>query len=105
MPRAAAGRSPIRLARQAPPPAVHEFEEHTPMSTLSSVPTSTYLNYIGGEWGAAASRPISEDRDPPRGDLICRFQASGPEDVHRALAPAPPPLHGSPPPPPPQRRQ
>jgi aldehyde dehydrogenase (NAD+) len=78
MPRAAAG----------PPPAMHEFEEHTPMSTLSSVPTFTYLNYIGGEWVAAASGQISEDRDPASGELIGRFQASGQEDVDRAVAAA-----------------
>src|SRR5260221_13626733 len=88
MPRAAAGPPPIRRARHAPPPAVHQFEEHPSMSTLSSVPTSTYLNYIGGEWGAPVSRQISEDRDPARGELIGRFQASGQEDVDRAVTPA-----------------
>src|SRR5260370_41483028 len=105
MPGAAAGRSLVRLARQAPPPAVHEFEEHTPMSTLSSVPTFTYLNYIGGEWVAAASGEISEDRDPASGELIGRFQASGQEDVDRAGASAPARLDGWRRTPAPQRRE
>src|SRR5258707_4216855 len=91
MPRAESGAAPppIGRARHAPPPAVHQFEEHPSMSTLSSVPTSTYLNYIGGEWVAALSGQISEDRDPASGELIGRFQASGQEGVDRALAAAP----------------
>ncbi len=51
--------------------------------------TTTYHNYIGGEWVAAASGETFENRNPAdTRDLVGRFARSGEEDVNRAVAAA-----------------
>ena len=51
--------------------------------------TTTYSNYINGEWVAAKSGGTFENRNPARNsDLIGRFAASGKDDVDAALTAA-----------------
>ncbi len=51
--------------------------------------TTTYGNYIGGEWRPAASGKTFEDRNPANtDDLIGHFAASGAEDVDAAVTAA-----------------
>lgn len=51
--------------------------------------TTTYGNYIGGEWRPAASGNTFENRSPANtDDLIGRFAASGAEDVDAAVTAA-----------------
>jgi alpha-ketoglutaric semialdehyde dehydrogenase len=54
----------------------------------STSDVTTYQNYIGGEWVAAASGQTHENRNPATGELIGRFPRSGAEDVNRAVAAA-----------------
>jgi alpha-ketoglutaric semialdehyde dehydrogenase len=52
----------------------------------TAVTTTTYKNYIGGEWVSAASGQVLENRNPANtDDLVGIFPASGEEDVKRAV--------------------
>ncbi|MGH2534519.1 MAG: aldehyde dehydrogenase family protein [Thermomicrobiales bacterium] len=58
------------------------------MSATMTKP-ETFMNYIAGEWRAAASGETFENRNPADTDeLIGRFAASGAEDVERAVTAA-----------------
>jgi aldehyde dehydrogenase (NAD+) len=51
--------------------------------------SSSFGNYIDGEWTSAASGRTFENRNPAdASELIGRFADSGPEDVERAVAAA-----------------
>src|SRR6476619_5741057 len=53
-----------------------------------AVETTTYQNFIGGEWVDAASGDTFESRSPATGELIGVFPKSGCEDVDRAVVAA-----------------
>ena len=60
-----------------------------PSSRGRGAAAAAHGNYIGGEWGPAASGRTFENRNPAdRDDLIGTFAESGPEDVERAVAAA-----------------
>jgi alpha-ketoglutaric semialdehyde dehydrogenase len=52
---------------------------------MSLLGTTTYKNFIGGEWVDAASGETFESVNPANGETIGTFPKSGPEDVDRAV--------------------
>ena len=56
---------------------------------MTATATTTFGNYIAGEWRPAASGEVFENRNPAnRDDLVGLFAKSGAEDVDAALAAA-----------------
>ncbi|HEU5438511.1 MAG TPA: aldehyde dehydrogenase family protein [Ktedonobacterales bacterium] len=58
------------------------------MSTAATSETTTFRNYIGGEWVPATEGRTSENHDPANGELIGYFPRSGQADVDAAVAAA-----------------
>jgi alpha-ketoglutaric semialdehyde dehydrogenase len=58
------------------------------MSAAATSETTTFRNYIGGEWVPAVEGRTSENHDPANGELIGYFPRSGQADVDRAAAAA-----------------
>jgi aldehyde dehydrogenase (NAD+) len=52
---------------------------------VAATGTSTFRNYVGGEWVEAASGETFESRSPADGETIGVFPRSGPDDVDRAV--------------------
>ncbi len=52
---------------------------------MAATQTTTYRNFIGGEWVDAASGETFESTSPATGEPIGTFPRSGPEDVDRAV--------------------
>ena len=50
--------------------------------------TTTFQNFIGGEWVDAASGETFESVEPATGETLGTFPRSGAEDVDRAVAAA-----------------
>src|SRR5437764_5278018 len=55
---------------------------------MATTTSTTYKNFIGGEWVDAASGETFESTSPANGDTIGVFPRSGAEDVDRAVAAA-----------------
>jgi acyl-CoA reductase-like NAD-dependent aldehyde dehydrogenase len=55
---------------------------------MATTETTTFRNFIGGEWVDAASGETFESTSPATGETIGVFPRSGPEDVDRAVAAA-----------------
>jgi acyl-CoA reductase-like NAD-dependent aldehyde dehydrogenase len=55
---------------------------------MAATGTTTFKNYIGGEWVDAVSGETFESTSPANGDSIGVFPKSGPDDVERAVAAA-----------------
>src|SRR5437764_1084892 len=55
---------------------------------MATTTSTTYKNFIGGEWVDAASRGTFESTSPANGDTIGVFPKSAAEDVDRAVAAA-----------------
>src|SRR6059058_6084346 len=53
---------------------------------MATTTSTTYKNFIGGEWVDAASGETFESTSPANGDTIGVFPRSGTEDVDRAVA-------------------
>src|SRR6059058_3961257 len=53
---------------------------------MATTTSTTYKNFIGGEWVDAASGETFESTSPANGDTIGVFPRSGAEDVDRAVA-------------------
>jgi len=52
---------------------------------ITATPTTTFLNFIDGEWRASVSGDVFENRNPATGDLIGLFQKSTQADVADAI--------------------
>jgi acyl-CoA reductase-like NAD-dependent aldehyde dehydrogenase len=55
---------------------------------MATTGTSTFRNFIGGEWADAASGETFESLSPATGEALGTFPRSGPEDIERAVAAA-----------------
>jgi len=53
---------------------------------MATTTSTTYKNFIGGEWVDAASGETFESTSPANGETIGVFPRSGAEDVDRAVA-------------------
>src|SRR4029078_12846342 len=53
---------------------------------MATTTGTNFKNFIGGEWGDAASRETFESTSPATGQTIGVFPRSGAEDVDRAVA-------------------
>src|SRR5438874_12070620 len=53
---------------------------------MATTTSTTFKNFIGGEWVEAASGEIFESTSPANGETIGVFPRSGTEDVDRAVA-------------------
>ena len=52
---------------------------------MATTQTTTFKNFVGGEWVDAVSGETFESTSPATGELIGTFPRSGPEDVDRAV--------------------
>src|SRR5262245_59618838 len=52
---------------------------------ITATPTTTFLNFIDGDWRASVSGDVFENRNPANGDLIGLFQKSTQADVDDAI--------------------